>query len=191
MSWYDGVPATLLYAGPPQDYPAAAAASTGVQSLVTGASGGFSQASVPVGFWQQGKTGQLVLGHLAGKVTGQASATTATVAVGLVSTAGSIASGTTLFTAPAWTVTSLTNVAWELDFKLVARTVGYGTTTVSTTLSISAVASFTTTQALVAPATVTTIDASVTQWLYATVTFSTASATNSMTLQQSILYGMS
>jgi len=33
MSFFDGVPASLLYAGPPQDYPAAAAASSAVRVL--------------------------------------------------------------------------------------------------------------------------------------------------------------
>jgi hypothetical protein len=34
------------------------------------------------------------------------------------------------------------------------------------------------------------VDASVNQWLWAAITFSTASGTNSCTLKQFILYGM-
>lgn len=190
MSWYDGVPAALLYGGPPQDYPAAAAASSAAQSLVTGASGGFSQPSVPVGFFPLDKQGRVLLGHAGGKLTGQATATTAIFTIGLASSANSIA-GTALVTTPAVTVTSLSNAGWELDFKAVLRGAGYGTTTVASSLLTSAIASVgSNLQATAAPTLVTTIDASVTQWLYLTITFSTASATNSCTLQSLILSGM-
>lgn len=192
MSWFDGVPAALLYAGPNQDYPAAAAASTAAQSLQTGASGGFSQAAIPVGFLPMNAGARAVIGHLGGKVTGQASATTATFTLGLASSANSIA-GTTLVAPPAITVTSLSNVGWELDFKLLFRSSGYGTTTVSTSVLSSAISSLGSTnlQTTAPPALVTTIDASVTQWLYATVTFSTSSATNSATMQSVLMWGMS
>ena len=194
MSWFDGVPAALLYGGPPQDYPAAAAASAAAQSLQTGASGGFSQAYVPVGFWPLDKQGRVVLGTLAGKLTGQATATTAIITLGLATAPNSI-TGTTLVASPAITVTSFSNAGWEFDFKIVMRGSGYGTTTVSTSLSSTATMSINngttagiTTQA--PPNLVTTIDASVNEWIYATVTFSTASATNSCTMQQVIVWGM-
>lgn len=192
MSWYDGVPAALLYAGPNQDYPAAAAASTAAQSLQTGATGGFSQAVIPFGFLPQNGGARAVLGHLAGKVTGQASATTATFTLGLSSTPNAIA-GTTLVAPPAITVTSLSNVGWDLDFRLLFRSSGYGTTTVSTSVLSSGVLSLGSTnlQTTAPPNLVTTIDASVAQWLYATVTFSTSSATNSATMQSVLAWGMS
>lgn len=192
MSWYDGVPIASLYVGPPQDYPAAAAASVAAQSLVTGASGGFSQPSIPVGFFPLDKQGRAVVGHLGGKVTGQASATTAIFAVGLATASNSIATGAvTLVTLPAITITSLSNVGWEIDFKTVMRGAGYGTTTVATTLASTAIASVgSNLQATAAPAIVTTVDASVTQWLWASVTFSTSSATNSATMQSAIMYGI-
>jgi len=185
MSFFDGVPASLLYAGPPQDYPAAAAASSSAQSLVTGASGGFSQPYIPQGLFQIGKAGTCIWGSANGKVTGQASATTAIITMGLATSANSI-SGTTLVAPPAITVTSLSNVGWEFDFKIVMRSAGYGTTTVATSLITSAVFSVGSTnlQTTAPPNLVTTIDASVTQWLYFSVTFSTASATNSATLQE-------
>jgi hypothetical protein len=192
VSWYDGVPISSLYVGPPQDYPAAAAASAAAQSLVTGASGGFSQPSIPVGFFPLDKQGRAVIGHLGGKVTGQATATTAIFTIGLATAANSIATGAvTLVTLPAITITSLSNVGWEIDFKAVMRGAGYGTTTVATTLATTAIASVgSNLQATAAPNVVTTVDASVTQWLWASVTFSTASATNSATMQSAILYGV-
>jgi len=105
--------------------------------------------------------------------------------MGLATSANSIA-GTTLVAPPAITVTSLSNVGWEFDFKIVMRSAGYGTTTVATSLITSAVFSVGSTnlQTTAPPNLVTTIDASVTQWLYFSVTFSTASATNSATLQE-------
>lgn len=193
MSWFDGVPLSLLYAGPPQDYPAAAAAASTAQSLVTGATGGFSQPYIPQGFLPMGKSGILVMGSCNGKVTGQASATTMILTMGVATSANSVA-GTTLVSSPAITVTSFSSAGWEFDFKIVARGTGYGTTTVSTSLITSATMTTNTgttagitTQA--PPNLVTTIDASVTQWLYWTVTFSTASATNSCTLQEVIVLG--
>lgn len=192
MSWFDGIPAALLYGGPPQDYPAAAAASVSAQSLVTGASGGFSQPYVPVGFWPLDKQGRVIIGHLNGKVTGQASATTATFAIGLATAANSIATGAvTLVTLPAITITSLSNAGFEIDFKCVMRGAGYGTTTVATSLSTNAIASIgSNLQAVAAPNLVTTVDASVNQWVWASVTFSTSSATNSATLQQVLMFGL-
>lgn len=190
MSWFDGVPAALLYGGPPQDYPAAAAAVTTAQSLVTGASGGFSQPYVPVGFWPLDKQGRIIIGHLGGKVTASTTSTTLIITLGLA-TASNNVSGTTLVASPAITMNLTTaNLGWEFDFKIVMRGSGYGTTTVSTTLDSSAIMSWNTLQAVAAPTLVTTIDASVNQWVYATVTFSTASTTNSATLQSVIMYGM-
>jgi hypothetical protein len=193
MSWFDGVPIALLYAGPPQDYPAAAAASSAAQSLVTGASGGFSQPYIPQGFFPLDKQGRLIFGSANGKVTGQATATTMVLTMGVATAANSIA-GTTLVASPAITMTSFSNAGWEFDFKVVMRGAGYGVTTVSTSLITSATMTVNngttagiTTQA--PPNLVTTIDASVTQWLYFTVTFSTASATNSCTLQELIVIG--
>lgn len=196
MSWFDGVPAAQLFAGPPANYPAAAAASAAAQNLMAGASGNFSQPYVPSSFLQQGKIGMSLIGSLAGVITGQGAATTAIVTLGLVNSAGSI-SGTSILASEALTVTSLSGKPWLLNFQSVIRTVGYGTTTISTTLlttgtlDIGGSAVGTPVSSICTPVSVTTIDASVNQWLYATVTFSTASATNSCTLQQVILLGAS
>lgn len=194
MSWWDGVPATLLYAGPPSNYPAAAASSSAAQSLITGASGDFSQPVIPFGFWQQGKSGQLLIGHLFGVVTGQSSATTMIITIGVNASANTVTS-TTLVSTPAVTVTSFSSAGWEVDFKILNRGTGYGTSSVSTSLLTAAtMATNTGTTAGIStqapPNSVTTIDASVNQWLYATVTFSTASTTNSCTLQGVVLYGL-
>jgi hypothetical protein len=195
MSIFDGVPLALIYAGPPQDYPAAAAASSAAQSLVTGASGGFSQPYIPQGFIPLSGSGRLVMGSALGKVTGQASATTMAVSMGLATASNSIVTGAvTLVTSPVITMTSFASAGWEFDFKCVIRGAGYGTTTVATSVLTSAtmtVSNLTTagitTQA--APNLVTTVDASVTQWLWWSVTFSTSSTTNSCTLQEILVMG--
>lgn len=194
MSVWNGVPAVVIYAGPPQNYPAAAAAVTTAQSLVTGASGGFSQALIPSNFWSPGSNSQLIEGTLAGIVTGQASATTAIITIGLVSAANSVA-GTTIIASPAMTVTSFSNQPWMFNFQITTRTVGYGTSAVSTTLLTTGTFDVqtgtvgTVSRGVCTPTTVTTIDASAGQYMYATVTFNTASATNSCTLEQVILLG--
>lgn len=201
MSWYDGVPATLLYGGPPQNYPAAASAVSTLQSLQAGATGGYSIARIPATFLQQGKIGMIIDGSLSGVITGQATATTAIITVALVSTAANAASyggtPTVIAATPVQTVTSLSNQPWDLQFSTNVRTVGYGTTSVSTTLStfgtidVQTATAGTVQRGVFGPGVVTTIDSSVDQWLAVGVTFSTASATNSCTLEQVVLLGMS
>ena len=190
MSWIDGVPATLLYAGPPSNYSAAAAALATAQSLVTPVSGNYTQPSVPYGFWQIGKSGQLLKGRVAGIVTGQAAATTMIITVGLNGAPNTVSS-TAILATPALTVTGFAAAGWSLDFETLCRGTGYGTASVSTSLlsegNFQAAGVMTQTP----PASVTTIDASVNQWMWATVTFSTASATNSCTLEKFTLFGMS
>lgn len=198
MSWFDGVPAALLQAGPPANFAAANAASTAAQSICVGASANFYLPFIPVGFWQMGREGQLLIAHLTGLVTSSSTSTTATITVGVNSTAatagGSSAPTTTvLYTSPALTMTSTTaNLGWEVDLKILNRGTGYGTTATATSLFTSGIFSWSTAQqcgnATAQP--ITNIDASVIQYMWATITFSTSSATNSMTLQQFLLYGL-
>jgi hypothetical protein len=195
MSWYDGVPGALLYAGPPSNYTAAAAASTSAQSLIGGASGNFSQPCIPFGFWQLTHSGQLILGTVAGAVTASTAATTMTIVLGTSSTSQSVSGGTatTIFTSAAVTINTTTaSQGWEMDFRILSRGTGIGTTSASTTLLTSGALKVASNEVgCVAPVTVSTIDASVNQWLYATVTFSTSSTTNSCTLEQFPLIGFS
>jgi hypothetical protein len=117
--------------------------------------------------------------------------------VGLNTTPNTIG-GTSILATAAYTVSGFASVAWQLQWFTTCRGVGYGTTTASTTLATagqitinaSTVPPITAVSDVVPLNTVTTIDASVTQWLYMTVTYSTSSATNSCTLQQLTLLGM-
>jgi hypothetical protein len=204
VSWYDGVPAVLLYAGPPQNYPAAAAAATTAQSLITGASGGYSQARIPATFAQVGKQGFWVGGKYKGIVTASTAATTMTINIGLASTSNTITgtgTATIISTSQAVVINSTTaGLGWGIDFDILYRGTGYGTTSVSSsilttsTLRVNTSTATATAVATIAesvPLAVTTIDSSVDQWVYATVTFSTSSTTNSCTLEQTILLGAS
>jgi hypothetical protein len=198
MTWYNGVPAALLFSNTAA-YAAAAAAATTAQSLMAASSGNAEQPAIPFGFLEQGRPGQVVTGGAVGTVTGQATATTMVMAMGLNSTIGGNPTTTAILTTAAYTVTSFSNVAWELDFQINFRTTGFGTASVSTTpyatanftLNPSAGAPTSSISDVVLGSAPSTIDASVTQWLWLTVAFNTASATNSCTLQQMIVYGMS
>lgn len=187
MTWYDGIPGALLFGGPQANYTAANAAATTAQSLIAQVSGNFQQPSIPAGFFQVGKTGQTISGRFTGIVTGQATATTMTLILGYASAAQSVA-GTTLITGPALTVTSLSNAGWEFDFEILCRGTGQGTSANSTVLLTTGTCSAGTVQGVATPTTVSAVDATAVNWLYATVTFSTASATNSAQLQKVTAY---
>jgi hypothetical protein len=182
--------AETVFGGPPSNYPAAAASSSSAQSLITGASGDYVQPVLPARFFQQGRQNQVVTGILSGIISGQGSATTAIITLGLATSSNTI-SGTTLVAAPAITVTSLSSAGWWMDFVINCRGSGYGTSSVSSTMlsacNLSCTGASGTTSA---PNSVTTIDSSVTQWLYASVTFSTSSVSNSCTLQIFDIFGM-
>jgi hypothetical protein len=192
MSFYTGTQAEVLWAGPPSNYPAANAASTSAQSLIAGASGDFQQPYLPAGFFQMGRTNQLVEGHLAGSVTASTTATTFGLLLYL-NTAPGVITGTfaTILTTPLLTAPVTTaSQGWELDFRILCRGAGYGTTTVSTSLLCTGVWSAWTLQAVCAPTVTTTVDSTVNQWIAAGAIFSTSSATNSCTLQHALIYGM-
>lgn len=192
MSFYTGTQCEVLFSGPPSNYPAAAAASTSAQSLVTGASGDFQQPLIPGGFWQQGRQNQLVTVQFSILLSNQASATTTTITVGLSTSANTIG-GSTLLTMPALTTTSYASGTFYGEAMIQNRGSGYGTSSVATNLLSSGWVMGSGNSAFVfgpaGPTALQTIDFSVNQWMYLTVTFSTSSASNSATLQQLIVRG--
>lgn len=194
MSFYTGTQAEVLFSGPPANYAAAAASSSAAQSLVTGATGNYQQPLLPGGFFQEGRTNQLVRVTFSGVLAGQSSATTAIFTAGL-NTAANTIGGSTLAAVNALTVTSFASGAFFGEFLIQNRGSGYGTSSVSTNLltgGYAAVQNGSTTggaMALAVPTALQTIDFSVNQWLYLTVTFSTSSTSNSATLEQLVVYG--
>lgn len=180
-------------------YPAANAASTSAQSLITGASGKFQQPVFYGGFFQQGRTGQVAKAEFTITLAGQASATTATFTAGL-NTAPNNVSGSTLVAANAITCTNFASGIVHGEVLISCFGSGYGTSSVSTNLSSTMDVRFnngSTTQPAAAsgislggPTALQTIDFSVNQWFYLTCTFSTSSASNSATLGQLVLYGL-
>jgi len=175
-------------------YPAAAASSSSAQSLMTGATGKYQQPVYWGGFWQQGRSNQTSTIDFSVILAGQGSATTAIFTAGL-NTASNNISGSTLVACNAFTCTSFSSgtVAGHIEISNFGS--GYGTSSVATNLwsTISLIANNgSTTGGVVAaggPTQLATIDFSVNQWLYLTVTFSTSSSSNSATLQQLIVRG--
>lgn len=199
MSFFTGTQAEVIFANG-FAYPAANAVSAAAQSLVAGASGKFQQPFFPGGFFQQGRTGQVAKAEFTLNLTGQGSATTATITAGLNTAPNTIAGGATLVAANAVTVTSLSNMTWHGEVLISCFGAGYGVSSVSTSLSSAIDIRFnvpattqpaaSSGQTLGGPTALSTIDFSVNQWLYLTVTFNTSSATNSATLGQIVLLGL-
>jgi hypothetical protein len=198
MSFTQGTQAEIVFANG-FAYPTANAASTSAQSLVTGASGKFQQPYFQGGFFQQGRTGQVAKAEFTITIGGQASATTAIITAGL-NTAPNNVAGSTLVAANAVTVTNFASSIFHGELLISCFGAGYGTSSVSTNLSSTIDIRFnngSTTQpaassgqTLGGPTALQTIDFSVNQWLYLTVTFSTSSASNTATLGQLIVYGL-
>jgi hypothetical protein len=201
MSIITPIPTELIWAGPSASYAAQAAASSAAQFLMPGATGAFEQPYIPANFWQIGRRNQRVQINLAGLLTGQSSATTAIFTVGLTNlsnTATLAGGGGALVACSAVTVTNMTAAGWRLQADVLTRMVGYGTTSISTSLltdaevkigggsgSVTAGA-----VGLGVPTLLSTIDAGAQFWVYATVTFSTASATNSCQLTRADVWGL-
>jgi hypothetical protein len=192
MSFYTGTQAEVLYSGPPANFPAAGASSTSAVNTMVGATGDYSQPLIPGGFWQQGRTNQLVTVEFYGACSGQGSATTATFVLGLDTAANTIG-GSTLLTYPALTITSYSSGTIAGYAVIQNRGAGYGTSSVATNLlssgtlvgygnSLSSVYA-------AGPTALQTTDFSVNQWLYLTVQMSTSSASNTFTLEQVIVRG--
>jgi hypothetical protein len=194
MSFTTGTQSEVIFSGPPANYTAANASSSSAQSLIAGATGNYQQPVFLGGFWQQGRTGQCARVTFAGNLAGQGSATTAIFTAGL-NTAANTIGGSTLAATNAQTVTSFASGAFFGEFLIQNRGSGYGTSSVSTNLLTSGYAMVqngsTTggTNALAVPTALQTIDFSVNQWLYLTVTFSTSSSSNSATLTSLVVYG--
>src|SRR5215472_1375906 len=141
MSWFDGVPAAALTLGPPGDYAIANNNGTALTTLLATASGNnFYLPTVPVGFWQFGRTGATLFAHLAGTMTSSSSTGTITVNIGFnatASTAGGTAAPTTtaIYQSPALVQTSTAaGLGWEVDLKILTRTAGIGSSATSTSL---------------------------------------------------------
>lgn len=190
----------------------AAASVTTAQSLVTaqsGASGaaGSQQPWLPAGFWQRSGQHAIIKAH--GIVSWVATAgTTATFAFG---TSGSTPQGTTttitatntFLTSPVYVnqSTAATNIPWHFELDLLCTKVGVGTTAVSTSILTTGIGGLTTavTGAVgVQPifgalpgSVITTFDASINQFMWASVTFGTnASVSNTATMLSCYVYGM-
>jgi hypothetical protein len=199
VSWFDGVPAYAFSVGPPADYTLAQNNGTAQTQLLVTASGNFYLPQIPAGFWQLGKPGQAVFLHLAGTMTSNSATGTITINVGLNSAAATaggtaIPATTAIWQSPALVQTVTTaGLGWEVDLRSYTRAVGYGTSATSTSLQTVGIFSSGTLQqvgnALAQP--ITNIDASVTQYVWATANWGVSSASNFIKCQLAIAYGMS
>jgi hypothetical protein len=223
MSFITGTQMECLFAGP-ATYQAAGAATAGWvqaaanvstnQNLVTtatGASGGvgFVQPLIPAGFFQPGRTNQLVKITANGIASWVATASTTITWTFGVSTAAQgttigvpAATATTLLTSQVYPnqSTAQTNVPWRFDIEFLARQVGYGTAAVSTSILATGFGGYT--PAVVGavgaiapmgplpPNVTTTIDASINNYLWAAVAFGTnASVSNTCTMLNMCVFG--
>lgn len=202
MSFVSGSQTELLWAGPSASYAAQAAASSSAQFLLPGATGAFEQPFIPANFWTMGRRNQRLRIEMAGVLNSTGgTGTTAIFTVGLATAPNTATPGTgggALAATGPMTVTSFAaNSGWRLGLDVLSRNVGYGTTSVSTSLlsdaevKCSQVASATgATLATGPPTLLSTIDASAQWWVYATVTFSTALVTNSCQLTRADVWGL-
>jgi hypothetical protein len=192
LTAYTGTQSEVIFANG-FAYPAANAASASAQSLITGASGKYQQPVFYGGFWQEGRSNQVSTADFVISITGQASATTAIITAGL-NTAPNNITGSTLVASSAITVTSFSSASFIGRLLISNFGSGYGTSSVSTNLQSSMNLVYTNSATngtnAAGPTALQTIDFSVNQWLYLTVTFSTSSATNSATLQQFMVSGL-
>lgn len=189
----------------------AAGAVATAQSLVTGASGasgaaGFDQPYFPAGFWQRPKQVAKVIMH--GVVTLPAAATTMIWALGTSGitpqgNATAVTTTNTLWTSPTYVNTGAptqTNAPWHFDLDIMCQKVGVGVTAVSTALLTTGIGGWT---PAVTPAVgavpnygptagtiMTTFDNSVNQFIWASITFGTGSASNTCTMTSMYIYGM-
>jgi hypothetical protein len=191
VTTYTGTQAEILWANG-FAFPAANASSSSAQLLCTGVTGKYQQPVYPGGFWQQGRSNQISTADFTITLSGQSSATTAIIIAG-IATSPDNASGSVLVTLPAFTCTSFSSatVIGHLDISNWGS--GYGTSSVATNLQTSGELAYTnaTTNGTVCagPTQLATTDFSVNQWLYLTVTFNTASTSNSATLQKFSVWG--
>jgi hypothetical protein len=194
MSFLSGTQMEEIWSGPSVSYTQQAAASAAAQFLMPGASGAWEQPYIPANFWQMGTRKQRARIELAGTMgsTG-GTATTVILTVGLTNlpnTATLGNGGGALCASTAITITSLAaGTGWRFKADLLTRNVGYGVSSVSTSLLTDGEVSIGTLGAS-APATLlSTIDCMSLYWVYATVTFSTAVTTNTCQLTRVDVYG--
>jgi hypothetical protein len=201
MSFVSGTQAELIWSGPSASYTAQAAASSSAQFLMPGASGAFEQPFIPANFWQMGRRNQRARIDMAGVLNSTGGTTTTIIfTLGLATspnTATPGAGGGNLVATTAMTVTSFAaNSAWRLSAEVLGRNVGYGTSSISTSLltdaEVKCVNSGATTLigGMGAPVLLSTIDCSAQWWLYALATFSTAATTNSCQLTRCDIWGL-
>lgn len=209
--WYCGPLAYQAAGAATVGWPVAnAAVAGGTQQALTvaatGASGaaGATQPYLPAGFWS--KIGQHAIMKLHGVLTLPVTATTVTWAVGSAatpqSTATTITATNTFFTSSAYSNSSVvqTNVPWHFELDMSCTKVGIGTTAVSTSVLTTGFGGYTPaivaavgsvpTFGPVAGNVITTFDASINQYIWVSVAFSTNSATNTCALTSLYVYGM-
>jgi hypothetical protein len=183
----------VVFSGPPSSYTAANAAATTAQSLMATISGDYQQPMFPGGFWLEGRTDQLVSFEFCAIMSGQASATTATIIAGLAAGAQAGSGGSALLTYPALTMTSYSSGTFYGTGIIQCRGAGYGTSSISTNLltsgTILGTGNSLSISGCAGPTALQTVDRTANQWFYLTVTFSTSSATNSCQLASLVVRG--
>jgi hypothetical protein len=175
-----------------QAFPAANASSSSAQNLLAGSSGDYEQPVYWGGFWQQGRSNQISTVEFVITLSGEGSATTATFGAGLNTAAGTITSGKTLLTFPAFTCTSFSSATVKGRLLISNWGSGYGVTSATNLQTSGDFIAYNASPGLAVaagPTQLATTDFSVNQWLYLTVTFSTSSTSNSATLQQIAVRG--
>ena len=192
MTFYTGSQTEVLFANG-FAYPAANASASTAQNLLAGASGKYQQPLYPGGFWQEGRSNQVSVVDFAISLSGQGSATTATITAALDTSAGTLTSDAVLLAFPAFTCTSFSSATVIGRLLISNWGSGYGTSSVATNLQTSGslvVYNASPGLAIAAgPTQLATTDFSVNQWFCLAVTFSTSSSSNSATLQQIYVHG--
>ena len=195
MSFISGTQTELVWSGPSVSYAAVNAASSSAQFLLAGATGAFEQPFIPANFWQMGRRNQRARISMAGVLNSTGgTATTAIMTVGLATAPNTATPGTgggALCASSAVTVTSFAaSTGWRLDVDMLSRNVGYGTTSVSTSLLSDGLFQVNAVQGSAAPTLLSTVDATAQWWVYATITFSTLVTTNLCQVTRAEIWGL-
>lgn len=199
MSYDTNTNTELLFAGPQAPWTQAAASVTTAQSLTASATGDAVQPYIRAFWWLYGRRNQALKLKAYGTLQAAATSTTCTFAFGSTTTGGGVITGTlnqwALF--PAFTLgTASSQYNWVLELDVITLNVGWGTTSVSTqiyatgTLGVGLNVS-TTAMSLynTANTTVSVIDNSAVNYLYGSITFNAASASNTCQWNVAKLYG--
>jgi hypothetical protein len=195
MSYTTDTNCEILFAGPPSAYAAAGVSSSAAAIAFPGATGNYQQPLFAGGFWKQGRVNQTASLDIYATMSGQGSATTATLVLQLNTSPNSISSPSTLLSIPAITITSDSSAPLWIHADILNRGSGYGTSSVATNLVTSGMYMYNVAGAtnhvfgVVAPTSLQTTDFSVNQWLMLQVTMSTSNASNNITVNTVILRG--